>query len=375
MHVIGKYLDALYCSVKFEFPKHLENLLSAEKTALQETEDKFGKLCAIDGVPGGVFFLRRKSAGFYQYVMENGLMWVGMTAADNIPSMSIQYKAKALYKFTQPELEAIIDAFVRGWIGPQLTYKVSVTRTDYAVDFQMKGWQVPQLRDVIRRARSWSMHGEESDVPTGLTFGKRNGALQVQFYNKTNELAQSGKEWMYEVWEGSGNYDPELPVWRCEVRFFREVLRQFGVRTMQDLWGDAGAIGDMLMFSVGNHVGAWIRVASRVRRDNRSNRRSTAGWWKIISAAFVEGEALQGLKREGCSVKHSLQAAVDTAGRAVEKVIALLRYTDKESKAYLTPRLSYYRASAEYERLLTQRQQTWAERVNLRTADLRAVAW
>ncbi|MHA7871304.1 MAG: hypothetical protein ACX939_03035 [Hyphococcus sp.] len=59
-----------------------------------------------------------------------------------------------------------------------------------------------------------------------LTIG-RMPALQMQIYDKTKEITDvSGKEWMYALWKRSELYDPILPVWRFEVRFTKNHLKE-----------------------------------------------------------------------------------------------------------------------------------------------------
>ena len=66
---------------------------------------------------------------------------------------------------------------------------------------------------------------------TGWSIGRKN-TLQFGLYDKTFEIEQeSGKDYLYEVWEKSG-WAPWDTVWRAEGRFRRSVLAQFGLETL-----------------------------------------------------------------------------------------------------------------------------------------------
>lgn len=121
-----------------------------------------------------------------------------------------------------------------------------------AVDFQ--GWQPPQdlPQHFVTRARTVSVHNGTSDLYfQGLqgstvngrgetyTFGKAN-SLQVCLYDKTKEIDVSDKRaFMESIWECAVSedsfpetcYDPELPVWRLEVRFHHRIVNEIGQGT------------------------------------------------------------------------------------------------------------------------------------------------
>lgn len=80
--------------------------------------------------------------------------------------------------------------------------------------------------------------------------------MQVQIYNKTAEVAKKGKAWLRQVWE-EGRYDPEKPVWRAEVRFYRDILSALQIRGIPDL---REHLGDLLVYAVDpDQPGAWVR--------------------------------------------------------------------------------------------------------------------
>lgn len=71
-----------------------------------------------------------------------------------------------------------------------------------------------------------------------LTVGRKD-SLQIQVYKKSDEITEkSQKKWMYLLWEQAGLLRPDSgkhdDVWRIEVRFSREYLKQRNVDEYED---------------------------------------------------------------------------------------------------------------------------------------------
>ncbi|MDX1756961.1 MAG: hypothetical protein R3175_12935, partial [Marinobacter sp.] len=134
-----------------------------------------------------------------------------------------------------------------------------------AVDFQ--GWEPPQdlPQHFVTRARTVSVHNGLSDLSfdgiTGstvngrgetYTFGKAN-SLQTCLYDKTKEIDVSDKRaFMEGIWECAVNensfpdtcYNPDLPVWRLEVRFHHRIVNEIsqGTPGMKSIYTFADAV-------------------------------------------------------------------------------------------------------------------------------------
>jgi hypothetical protein len=68
--------------------------------------------------------------------------------------------------------------------------------------------------------------------------------MVARLYDKSLEIAHSGKGWMREIW--ADRRDPSAPVWRLEFQLRRQVLAESSLREPQDvtakwqnLWGYA----------------------------------------------------------------------------------------------------------------------------------------
>ncbi len=378
LSVLGRFIDALYLSVDFEFPDHLKRLLTALKGAAQESGDDLQEFLALDGVPGGMFYIKPHGRGKYQYIVENAAFYLALSTWANMPALQIQFKAATLYEYDAKDFPLLVDRIIRQLVGPELCFKVKVNRVDLAVDFQEDGFQLPEMSEIITRARARSRH-YDGDRANTVTLGKRNQALQAQIYCKSLEIASSDKAWMYEVWEASGNYRETLAVWRAELRFYREGLRAFDVDTMEDL---TECLGDLARYAVGGGPGSWLRVADVDSRDERAARRPVASWWDKVRSALVDGLLTCGKKRKGYDPRPSFTKCVELAGSAMARAASIARFEHardqmtRDLRTVATNPEAWGRLIGEvYADQLHKKHSNWAERVNLKTADLRMLAW
>ena len=119
-----------------------------------------------------------------------------------------------------------------------------VSRADYAIDFQCATFVDEFKPDILERIvthhkKKISYNAKlqpsiETEIEFWLCGGKvetltigRMPGLQMQIYNKTKEITDiSGKEWMRELWAREGLYDAGAPVYRFEIRFPKDHLKE-----------------------------------------------------------------------------------------------------------------------------------------------------
>lgn len=378
--LLGNHLDALYLSVYAKFPEPLQRLFYAMKEAARESGDDMAEFIDIPGVPGGTFYIRPYGRGRHQFVIENASVYMAWSTWENLPMVDLQFKAATLYEYELRALEEIADRIL-GYLLGESEYRVQLSRVDVACDFQAPAFEIPDIRDCIKRARHWSYDGH-GDVFTAVTFGERTGAIQAQIYCKSLELEQSEKAWMLDVWQASGNYDSSMPVWRAEIRFYREGLRAFEVNTFEDL---RSMLGDLVAYSISPDTGSWLRVndpADRRLKD-RSARRP-ARWWSEVSSSLMAEFPGQGRKRKGYDAFPSFYRAIQLAGAHMARAASIARLArygkgvgNDLYHASLDPAMFGREVGQMYAQRLREHRKgtTWAEKVNERTAELRAVAW
>ena len=370
---LGRFIDALYVSASFSFPDHVDRLLKALKEDAQESADDLSRLCDhITGVPGGAWFIRARGRdSVYHYVVENAAFYVAINPKlESWPQLDIQFKAATLYEYEPEVYQGILEDLVRFFVGPKLAFRLKPSRVDLCVDFQQEGFKLPDMADVVTRANHRALYYRGESANT-LTLGKRGGALQSQVYCKSEELVVSEKAWMEEVWRASEVYDEELPVWRAEVRFYREGLRSFEISELEELFA---SLGDLARYAVGDEGGGgWFRVASAGDRGQRASRRGLAKWWTSVAGELVEGLLVTGRKRKGYDPTPSFQRCVELAGAHMSRAAALARVGG----------WSVSMAPAEFGRIigrgyadmLSWKGKSWAEKVNARAHEMRGHVW
>ncbi len=369
--VLGRHIDALYVSIHFDFPDSLRAILEAAKQEAQNDETGLTLIFPnLKGMPGGPWYIKARGRGKYQYILENGSFYLELSVWGNMPSVNVQFKAATLYEYDPDQYLVMINDLVRALVGKNLPYTHKVSRCDLAVDFQEPDFALPEMADVVTRAKYRTVHYDH-ETANGLTLGKRNGALQVQIYNKSEELLTSDKAWMYEVWRASEQYDETLPVWRAELRFFREGLHQFDVDTVDDL---LASLGDLAMYAVGVENGTWLRIADPDTRDNQTQTRRRAPWWSSVCDALRHGLLSSGRKRKGWDPVPSLDRCINLAGSMLSRAAAMHRI-GYDSKTALDPVRFFQWAGWQYQKRLDMVGKTWADQVNEGTLRLRGTAW
>ena len=218
-------------------------------------------------------------------------------------------------------LQAIeaVQVLLDDLFGEEMWLQLSLV--DLCVD--LAGWQdidqLDRFEHFITRARKRTTYGQaewghEGGVEeyscgrqhTGFAFGKDKkgrSSLSCRIYDKTREIEQSGRAWVYDLWRVHGWSEIDGKVWRVEVSFKRDVLHEL-FQEETDAWGveDAYVLPDVLpllwAYAVGQVNGGpdglpdgWLRCAVSNGDKNRS-RWPTHPAWKVVQGAFAQSVAL-----------------------------------------------------------------------------------
>ena len=119
---------------------------------------------------------------------------------------------------------------------------------------------------------------EVGEEMSGLSFGKRRGALLCRIYDKTRESQDKGHDWWPDVW--GSKYDPNQMVLRVEFEFSREGLTNFNVDTPEDAFDMALNMGVRIVQLV---------VASVPTDDDTRSRWPVHPRWALIQQSSLRG--------------------------------------------------------------------------------------
>jgi hypothetical protein len=187
-----------------------------------------------------------------KYVIGGDDFMILIRAPDHDWPLSVRYLSAGLWEHGIDALRARVDALLQAE-GVQGTEPGNrrLSRVDVAFDFWSEAFtaeMVPGISGkVIAHARTKidAAIGEavkvreigRPGVVETLTIGARTG-LQIQVYDKGLEITEaSGKTWMIDLWMERGFAAPvegrPEHVWRLEIRFGKEFLKDRNVRSLE----------------------------------------------------------------------------------------------------------------------------------------------
>jgi hypothetical protein len=210
----------------------------------------------------------------------------------------------------------------------------------------VQGW-VPTLADlggIVKRADTLSVYGgdgekyEEEGLSYRLARGDtletvaagRSNRLRASVYDKTKELKKSGKDWFRDVWAQHASYDADLPVWRVEFQYGRELLHKYRIETLEDLrvhqdqlfrYGLAWFSWRERQVTDLDHPQRWPLIPAWVALDDS----------RPVSAALplarVAAPQLKQLSQMGIGVLGTFMArtGITDPGEALERMTAIVR--------------------------------------------------
>jgi hypothetical protein len=238
--VLASGIDSLYISFKGEVDAARLDGIELLKVRAQET----GQAQVDLSVANRKALVQPSGWGSYRYWLRCGDFDVFVGQARSLPAVYGRIASGFIHEVGPLSALAEFKAFVAQRLLGQVD-EVVCSRVDIYADFQ--GW-VPRPEDydrfVTRSRRNTSHIAVHHDGRrfTGFTFGR--DAMVARLYDKSLEIAHSGKGWMREIW--ADRRDPSAPVWRLEFQLRRQVLAESSLREPQDvtakwqnLWGYA----------------------------------------------------------------------------------------------------------------------------------------
>jgi hypothetical protein len=182
--------------------------------------------------------------GSYRYWLRCGDFDVFVGRGAGLPAVYTRIASEFIHEIGPISALAELQAFV-GTLLIDGTDQMVCSRVDIYADFQ--GW-VPRSEDYdcfVTRSRRNTCHiavHHDGRRFTGFTFGR--DAMVARLYDKSLEIAHSGKGWMRDVW--CDQFDPPAPVWRLEFQLRRAVLAECSltkpeevITQRQSLWAYA----------------------------------------------------------------------------------------------------------------------------------------
>lgn len=276
--VLRQGIDTLEASIGGRLDEHSASVLERWKARAQELETpQHAPLGGLD------FAVQPQGAKPYAYKLAGDEASIKLGRSKKAPAASIRLSALGLALYDPAVLYERICTLAVGFLDCEGERKLS--RIDVCADFQ--GFDLADLGGArfVCRADYRPIY-PNAEHPETYMFGK--SPLVVRVYNKTRELAVSGKTWMHALWQQHPDYDPSIEVWRFEVQISRETLRELDFDTPR--LGIARA-ADLLKFGLG-----WASL--RVPKGRSSDRWPLHPAWEELARATGSHTTLtrEGLK-------------------------------------------------------------------------------
>lgn len=227
--VLAAGIDSLYVSFKGDVDSALLDGIGLLKARAQE----LGQPQLYPATDGRKALVQPSGWGSYRYWLRCGDFDVFVGQGRTVPVVYARIASEFIHEVGLANAFADLKSFAGTLLLGQGDQTVC-SRVDIYVDFQ--GW-VPRSEDYdcfITRSRRNTCHitvHHDGRRFTGFTFGR--DAMVARLYDKSLEIAHSGKDWMYEVW--GDRLDPSAPVWRLEFQLRRQVLAECSLTTPDEV--------------------------------------------------------------------------------------------------------------------------------------------
>ena len=228
VRVLAAGVDSLYVSFKGEGGAARLDAIELLKIKAQEA----GQPQLFQLADDRKALVQSSGWGSYRYWLRCGDFDVFVGRGQSLPAAYARIASQFIHEVGPIRALADLKSFV-GALLDQVDEAIC-SRVDIYGDFQ--GW-VPVSDDyqrfVTRSRRNTSHIAVHHDGRrfTGFTFGR--DAMVARLYDKSLEIAHSGKRWMHEVW-GAG-LDVSAPVWRLEFQLRREILAECLLTSPEDV--------------------------------------------------------------------------------------------------------------------------------------------
>ena len=273
VNILRNGIDSLYLSYQGEINTDIEHQLQELKEKGQSPDPR-EQYQAVYVVGEHRFEVQDKGTGYYPYILVDNAYRIQLSSskAQKIPLAYIQIKSDWLtakgVTYCKEELETII-----GHLG-FIEASENVSRCDLFVDFVCEtDIEAIQLAQWITRARRYgSFHVNR--VFTGYTFGL-GGDIAARLYNKTEEIKESGKFHIKELWKEQGWEEGQI-VYRLEFELKNRVLQEHDASTVDALLSRAGGVWRYCLLN-------WLKLTIPDLKDATQSRWPLHPLWDALS--------------------------------------------------------------------------------------------
>lgn len=278
--VVWQGIDTLELTYPGKLTREADARLRELKELAQAQEARRQAFAQIEA--GGRFFeVADKGGGrFWAYLLRHPDMRIALASAKatRVPLASVTLQNEFLVSQGPEAAEAAVRAVVASFgeiEGGELVKRCDLA-VDIACDQVMDAWG----------ADAWVTRAERIDPHyvnqafTGWSIGL-GAEVSARLYDKKAEMFKNGKTYFGDLWLQNGWF-PADPVVRVEFQFRRNVLSQFGLRSVRDVMQARPALWTYA-------TSEWTRLAVPRASDETRARWETHPFWRRVQAINWEG--------------------------------------------------------------------------------------
>jgi hypothetical protein len=232
--------------------------------------------CRIDiaGVRPHIFYAGGKAPNYRYHVrFPEYHCFISITqSASRSPNIYVSFTSEAIHwEYSEVELIERVTQDIESLGGTVINHKIS--RCDLYADFRIPGGLSLDFLNSSRVGKAQhTSHFMKGDSLETFYVGEKSSPLELRIYNKSVEIKKKGTEerWML-VWFTDNVED----VWRIEFQIRRQVLKQYGINTIDDLRNQKA---DMWKYASGE----WFSL--RYRDDENQTRCRVHEFWEKVQS-------------------------------------------------------------------------------------------
>lgn len=303
MRVVASGIDTLVIGFSIQSYAGVNNFEALSEAKSKAGEKQFDKKgCGVEWC-GTEFNMAARGAMGYEWVMRNADVTVCIArearGGSIIPEVYVTFSSQNLWT---NGLDGAVMMFKR-WLSRWAVISgTKISRADLCMDVAMPFPVIDIKSEIVSRARRKMRVNEPEKIEhhvecrrdTGYRFG--SGDLVGRFYDKTNEIKVSQKEWMKEVWKAEG-WDGETPVVRYEFQCRRNFLKEMSVNSFEEL---KERLPDIWRYCTHD----WLRVCDQGANTNQSRWKSKDYWTLIQQSFSMFGQAYGVLRMKSKKVRY-----------------------------------------------------------------------
>ncbi len=215
-----------------------------------------------------------KGSGRFPFILRDDCFYIKLTSlgAATLPLAYVQIgSAYLLWKGVEQAVKELTQLISK--IGV-LEGEPQVSRVDLYVDFVVDfDFNSPSIGQWVTRARRISTHTMDRNF-TGYSIGL-GGDISARLYDKTQEIKESGKVYMEDIWVAHG-WDRTSTVYRIEFQISRKILTEHDCRTIPELMPKLGQLWRYASLS-------WLKFTIPSTTDENQSRWPLHPIWEALA--------------------------------------------------------------------------------------------